>query len=121
MLNGNLALEAPALDRIPGWVSFNYDLLHSFVVALAVIGITAIRCRWLAFTMLAWPFHIILDIPFHAKEYFPTRFLWPLSDVSVDGIPWTSPWIWYPNVAGICLLYLWRWRRTSKNNRLPQS
>ena len=36
--------------------------------------------------MLAWPFHIILDFPFHSKEYFPTKIIWPVSDFSFDGI-----------------------------------
>ena len=58
----------PSLDSIPGWLFFNYDLFHSFVPAFVVIGFVYYFKRPLAFPMLAWPFHIILDFPFHSKE-----------------------------------------------------
>ena len=56
--------------------------------------------------MLAWPFHILLDFPFHAKSYFATPLFWPFSDFSIDGIPWSHWYIWYPNVAGLIILLL---------------
>jgi hypothetical protein len=60
--------------------------------------------------MLGWPFHICLDFPFHTAQYFPTQLFWPISDFVIDGIAWNTPWVWFPNVAGILVLYLWRWR-----------
>ena len=58
--------------------------------------------------MLAWPFHIVLDFPFHSQEYFPTKIIWPMSDFSFDGIPWSNPEVWFPNLAGLILLYIYR-------------
>ena len=58
--------------------------------------------------MLAWPFHILLDFPFHSKEYFPTKLLYPLTDFSFDGIPWSNPEIWFPNISGIIILFIYR-------------
>ena len=62
----------------------------------------------IAFAMLAWPFHILLDFPFHSKEYFPTKHLYPLTDFSFDGIPWSNPEIWFPNISGIIILFIYR-------------
>ena len=107
--SGNYAYEGPpSLESIPNWVFFNYDLSHSFITAFLCIGIVYFFNRALIFPMLAWPFHILLDFPFHSKEYFPTKFLWPLTDFSIDGIPWSNPEVWFPNMAGIIILFIYR-------------
>ena len=62
----------------------------------------------LVWPMLAWPFHIVLDVPFHTKDFFPIQFLWPFSDIIFDGISWSSPYIIIPNFSGIILLYILR-------------
>jgi len=62
----------------------------------------------LAFAMLGWPFHILLDFPFHTRAYFPSKIFWPLSDFTVDGISWGQPKVWLPNLAGLILLYVYR-------------
>ena len=106
---GNYTYEGPpSLESIPNWVFFNYDLSHSFITAFLCIGIVYFFNRALIFPMLAWPFHILLDFPFHSKEYFPTKFLWPLTDFSIDGIPWSNPEVWFPNMAGIIILFIYR-------------
>jgi len=109
LFTGNYAYDGPPnLESIPTWLFFNYDLLHSFVTAFLVIGIVYYFNKSLAFPMLAWPFHILLDFPFHSKEYFPTKLIWPISNFSFDGIPWSNPEIWFPNLAGIILLFWYR-------------
>lgn len=64
--------------------------------------------------MLAWPFHIMLDFPFHTKAYFATPIFWPLSDFTVDGIAWSHWYIWWPNVAGIVILFWYRRRQKKR-------
>ena len=109
VFTGNHAYDGPpSLESIPPWLFFNYDFLHSFVTAFLVIGIVYYFNKSLAFPMLAWPFHILLDFPFHSKEYFSTKLIWPISDFSFDGIPWSNPEIWFPNLAGIILLFWYR-------------
>jgi len=109
LFSGNYTYEGPpSLESIPNWVFFNYDLSHSFITAFLCIGIVYFFNRALIFPMLAWPFHILLDFPFHSKEYFPTKFLWPLTDFSIDGIPWSNPEVWFPNMAGIIILFIYR-------------
>ena len=65
--------------------------------------------------MLGWPFHILLDFPFHSKEYFPTKLFWPLTDFTLDGIPWNQPVVWLPNLAGIAVLFYLRKKQNSLN------
>ncbi|MEA1882422.1 MAG: hypothetical protein U9N31_08495 [Candidatus Marinimicrobia bacterium] len=98
----------PPSETIPWWVYINYDISHSFVSAFLCIGIVYKYRKDIAFVMLGWPFHILLDFPFHTQAFFPTKLLWPLTDFSFDGIPWSRPEIWFPNLAGIIVLFIYR-------------
>ena len=110
IVTGEFHFGALPLDTIPQWVFISYNYSHSFIIAFLFLGIVSIfRKNW-AFAMLGWPFHILLDFPFHTKAYFPTKLFWPLSNISFDGIPWTHPAVWFPNLAGIIILFFWRWR-----------
>jgi len=64
-----------------------------------------------AFAMFAWPLHILLDFPFHTADFFPTPILWPLIEVKFDGISWATPYIWFSNIAGLIMLYIYRYKR----------
>mgnify|MGYP000682885974 CR=1 FL=1 len=110
--NGLSFSRPPPLDLIPSWVFISYNLTHSLPVALSAIAVVAWWRPSIAFAMLAWPFHIVLDIPFHSSEFFPTQLFWPFTDYFIDGMPWTQPWVWFSNIAGLLMLWLWRWRGT---------
>jgi hypothetical protein len=110
VIDGSFTFGPPPLEIIPDWVMVNYDISHSLFTAFAVIVPVALWRRDIAFAMLAWPAHILLDVPFHSGDYFPTKLFWPLSDFYVDGFAWNTPLIWLSNLAGLALLYWWRFR-----------
>jgi hypothetical protein len=114
LFSGTYVPGPPALETIPDWLFISYDLMHSFVTALLVVGLVAYLNRSVAFAMLAWPFHICLDFPFHTARYFPTKIFWPLSDFHFDGISWGSPEVWFPNIAGLIVLFGWRFLQHKK-------
>jgi hypothetical protein len=106
--HGNWHFGAPHMAEILSWLITNYTIGHSFIVSFCVIGLVALWRRPVAFAMLAWPFHIVLDFPFPSFKYFPTPLFWPLSDLKVDGIPWSHWYIWFPNIAGLIFLFYFR-------------
>jgi membrane-bound metal-dependent hydrolase YbcI (DUF457 family) len=106
----------PALASIPDWLFVSYDFSHSLLIAAVVVALVAGWRRDIAFAMLAWPFHILLDVPFHSADFFPTKILWPVSAWAYDGISWTNPWVWFANLAGLAVLWAWRWQRRSKRS-----
>ena len=55
--------------------------------------------------VLPWFFHILLDIPGHTIDFFPTPFLHPFSDLMFDGIRWSTWWFFFPQV--IVLASIW--------------
>jgi hypothetical protein len=97
--------SAPDLSLIPAYVSVLYDITHSLVTFFVAFGIVWLIRRKPYLPMLAWAFHIILDIFTHSVEFFPTPYLWPFPFSPVDGISWGHPYIWYPNVALLAILY----------------
>ncbi len=113
--NGFVA-ELPSFASLPAWLFINYSISHSLLVAAGVITLVAFWRKDIAYAMLSWPFHILLDAPFHTAEFFPTKFFWPVSDFFIAGIPWSNPWVWYANVAGLVVLYIMRGRARVHNN-----
>jgi len=99
--------KRPELSAIPEYVHSIYSVTHSLVVfATAFAIVWAIR-RKPMMEMLAWGLHICMDIPTHSPEFFPTPFLWPVSDFHVNGTPWSSPYIFFPNWGLLIILYGW--------------
>lgn len=109
-VNGEYVHGKPPLEIIPQWCFFLYDLSHSLLISLVLLLVVFWKSRALAFAMLGWPFHIMLDIPFHSRHYFPTKFFYPFSDYFYDGIAWNSLEVWLPNVAGVIVVVVYRLR-----------
>lgn len=96
----------PTSVEVPQIIHTLYDFTHSLVIyALFFALLWWLGKKDFAKLTLAWPLHILVDIPTHSNAFFPTPFLWPLSDFSVNGIPWSEPIIFFPNVALIIILY----------------
>ena len=111
----SLQTRKPDLQEIPHYVFSLYDFTHSLVIAFFIIYLVYIFGNQnLAFAMLAWPFHILLDFPFHTADYFPTPILWPIIEVKFNGISWGTPYIWLSNIAGIIILYIYKYNITTK-------
>jgi len=102
-------LGKPELDELPNWLFDLYNISHSLLIALICVAFVYSRInKNLAFAMLAWPLHIMLDFPFHTADFFPTPILWPILDVRFDGVSWSNPYVWFSNVGGLIILYVYR-------------
>lgn len=88
-----------------------YQIGHSGVIFLAVFLLL-----WFVRSVIfkqgkpylelgAWGIHILMDIPTHRLNFYPTPFLWPISDVQVDGISWGTPWFMGINVFLLIAVY----------------
>lgn len=100
------AIGKPNLETIPSYIFSIYDFSHSLVVFVVFFAfLWFLGYKHFAKLTLAWPLHILVDIPTHDSTFFPTPFLWPISDFSVDGISWGHPMIFIPNVILLLGLY----------------
>lgn len=99
--------DPPDIASMPRYITAGYDITHSLIVfAIAFAAIWLLRRKPL-YEMLAWPAHIVLDVPTHTTEFFPTPYLWPLAHPEVNGISWSHPLIFIPNVILLAVLYCW--------------
>ena len=90
----------------PQWVLLLYNSSHSLVAAgLIFIVLRRWRPR-LAIPFLAWPLHILMDIPTHSADNFPTKFLFPLSGFHFDGVHWRSRHVFLANWTAVVLAYV---------------
>lgn len=97
----------PSLDIIPQFVFFLYSVTHSLIVFALVFGAVWARRKRAYVPLAAWGLHILVDIPTHSTQFFPTPFLWPLSSVHVNGVPWSHPMIFFTDVVFLIVLYVW--------------
>ncbi len=99
--------EPPSEHIMPDYIYSLYGISHSLVIFAAVFIAALILFRRPVYEMLAWPLHILVDIPTHSEKFFPTPFLWPISDIHISGHPWSDPVIFVPNIMLLAGLYIW--------------
>jgi len=56
--------------------------------------------------MTGWFIHIITDIPTHSATFYPTLFLWPLSDWCFDGVSWGNLPFIITNYTSLLVVYV---------------
>ena len=111
--------EPPPMEAIPQYVHGLYNVTHSLIIFVLVFALVWIlrekRPYWL---MAGWGLHILVDVPTHSYQFFPTPFLWPFSDYRFDGEGWGHPLIFFPNIALLVILYgiffYWRYKQTKR-------
>lgn len=97
-----------------GFASNVYNYSHSlllFIIVFSVVWYWYGRPQW---EMGAWGLHILMDIPTHTYQFFPTPFLWPVADLKVNGISWAEPWFMAANILLLVLTYGYFYRRKRK-------
>jgi len=88
-------------------ITYNlYRLSHSAIIFLLVFFFVFLFLKRPIFEMLGWFLHILIDIPTHTYKFFPTPFLWPVSDFKIDGFSWGTPWFLILNYGAIIFVYL---------------
>lgn len=88
-----------------------YPAGHSLLVFALAFAAASIVARRVVWEMLGWLLHILIDIPTHSYSYYATRFLWPVSDVRVNGVPWWTPWFWAATYVVLAVVYVALWRK----------
>lgn len=117
--SGTLKFGKPNLAEIPGWVFTSYNISHSLFTALVLYFLIRYFSKNLSFAFLVYPLHILCDIPTHSKSFFPTPFLFPVSNIKVDGISWADPVFMLVNYSAIVtaytLFFIWKFRIKKKS------
>ena len=100
------ASGVPPMSLIPAYIHLLYNITHSLIIFIIIFALVWLIARKPVWIMLAWLLHIIIDIFSHSLEFFPTPFLWPLSDYVFNGIMWGNPYIFFPNWILLLILFI---------------
>lgn len=95
----------------------SYNYTHSFVIFLAVfVTVALFRKGKIWWPLLAWAFHIALDIFTH-PDFFSTPFLFPLSNFkNYHGLSWTEPHFLAINWIVLIVIYSYLIYNARKRN-----
>lgn len=100
--------EPAPQDTLPIFrlTSLLYSISHSVIIFFIVFGIVFVIFRRPIWVLGGWFIHILLDIPTHSYQFYPTPFLWPISDWTFDGFSWATLWFLIPNYAAIVIVFM---------------
>ena len=73
---------------IPDFIFVLYDATHSLLGIAVGYGLLVAWKRALWLPALAWPIHVLTDVPTHGQGVFLTPILWPFSDWTFAGWSW---------------------------------
>ncbi|MBU0471568.1 MAG: hypothetical protein KKF89_06460 [Nanoarchaeota archaeon] len=90
--------------KLPKWLHFLYGITHSIFTVAAVFAAVFLITKKIPVYLWAWPMHILMDIPVHSREWFPTPFLWPISNWRFPGISWGNKWFMITNYTAIIIV-----------------
>ncbi|MBI4050587.1 MAG: metal-dependent hydrolase [Candidatus Doudnabacteria bacterium] len=95
-----------------------YNLSHSLIIFTVLFAIVYLIFRRPIWELGAWVLHIIIDVPTHSYEFYPTPLFWPISSWKFDGFSWANPWFLLINYAAILIVFLFL-RAISRGGRQP--
>ncbi len=71
--------------------TYLYQFSHSLVIWALVFVLVWVICKRPRYELLGWALHVLIDIPSHAIGFYPTPFLFPLSDYRFPyGVSWSN-------------------------------
>jgi len=98
----------PLVNHLPVYqlAGMLYNISHSLIIFFIIFGIVWLLFRKPIWVMMGWLFHILIDIPTHSYEFYPTPIFWPLSDWKFNGILWANKWFMIFDVVALIAFYI---------------
>lgn len=96
-----------------------YSISHSAIIFAAVFLIVWLVARRPVWELGGWLLHILIDIPTHSYQFYPTPVFWPFSGWRFHGISWANPWFMILNYSALLIVYLLlRRKNRTRNNSI---
>lgn len=102
-----------------------YNISHSglvFATAFLLVWLVgrfvlppSFRLQRAPWEMGGWLLHVLIDIPTHSYQFYPTPIFWPISSWKfVYGFSWSVPWFMILNYSALAIVYYLLWRKKKK-------
>lgn len=102
--------------------AYLYQWSHSLIIWAAVFIIVWIIYKRPRYELLGWALHILIDIPSHVIDFYPTPFLFPISDYRFPfGIQWSNMWYMIINYSALAGVWIWIVIKKLQKKRHPIS
>ncbi|MEK7538954.1 MAG: hypothetical protein AAB552_03890 [Patescibacteria group bacterium] len=98
-----------------------YNVSHSLIIFFLVFSIIWFVFRRPVWELGGWLLHILIDVPTHTYQFFPTPVFWPLFDWKFDGFSWGTPWFMLLNYSLLGATFWFLVRRRKRENVSDQS
>lgn len=111
-------IEPAPQDTLPIFrlTSLLYSISHSALVFILILGIILAIRRQPVWEMGGWLMHILIDIPTHSYRFYPTPFLWPVSQWKFNGFSWSTSWFLILDYSLIVVTYFLLYRKRGSAN-----
>ena len=100
--------------RIFNSISTLYDISHSVPVFFVVFGAVWFLAKRPVWEMCGWLLHILMDVPTHSYQFYPTPVFWPVWDWKFDGFSWGTPLFMILNYSALIAVYFLLRKRKSR-------
>jgi hypothetical protein len=98
-----------------GLASTLYPYSHSIIIWAFIFSLVWVLFKRPRLELLGWALHILIDIPSHSATFYPTPFLFPISNYRfTDGISWGSTWFMIINYTLLLVVSLYIFTRKKK-------
>ncbi len=107
--------QEPTVPPAITWLTHHlHCVFHSAIVAGFVSLIAWRFWPQQCLPLLGWWSHILIDIPTHSADFYPSPVLYPITQRGFDGLAWNTPWFMALNYAALCvagIYLLWTYRQ----------
>ncbi len=111
IMNG-FNLTRPDMFGLPATL---YQYSHSLVLWAIIFIFVWILAKRPRLELLGWLLHILIDIPSHSATFYPTPFLFPISEYRFkDGISWSNTTFMIINYSLLLIVSLYIFRKNKK-------
>ncbi len=86
--------------------AYLYQFSHSLVIFALVFILVWVIYKRPRYELLGWALHILIDIPSHVLAFYPTPFLFPISDYRFPyGVQWSNMWYMLINYSALAVVW----------------
>ena len=102
--------------------AYLYQFSHSLVIFILVFILVWVIYKRPRYELLGWALHILIDIPSHSAGFYPTPFLFPISDYKfLYGVSWANQIYMIINYSALLLVWGSIFFTKFKNKKLAKN
>jgi membrane-bound metal-dependent hydrolase YbcI (DUF457 family) len=91
-----------------------YNISHSIIVFTIIFIIAYLLFKKPVWILGGWLLHILIDVPTHSYQFYPTPIFWPISSWKFDGFGWANEWFLIADAVLLIIVYFYLLRKERK-------